>query len=136
MALWLRICFSLPPCCRLLASVCASVSNRSSVDTGSWSRPLSSLHHMELRATPVVFLLLSCVFLLPGGGSHAFKVRGHRLWCVSNTLEIVPIRCLNLGILDNVELEHPQSSPGGSDSGGPEILAFRFFVSEARRESC
>lgn len=90
---------------------------------------------MELRATPVVFLPLSCVFLLPGGGSHAFKGRSHRLWCVSNTLEIVPIPCLNLGILDNVQFEHPQSSPDGSDSGGSEILAFRFFVWENRRES-
>ena len=46
--------------------------------------------------------------------------------------------CISLGsitgALDKVGHGHLQSSPGGSDSGGPEIFTLKFSTAEGRKK--
>lgn len=74
---------------------------------------------------------LSCVFLCPGSWKTSLWSRGYRLGGVSNQLGgCVYPWALPTGIPDKAESGCLQSSPGGSDLGGPEILALRFSASE------
>lgn len=57
-------------------------------------------------------------------------------WCVSNHPEgCVYLWALFSGILDKVRHGYLPLSPGGSDSGGPDILTLKFSATETSRKS-
>lgn len=77
----------------------------------------------------MVFPLLACVFLCPGGGRLGFEVGVTDFGVSQITLEVVHIPGLNSGISNELELGYLLSNPGGSNSGGPEVLALRCSAS-------
>lgn len=85
---------------------------------------------------PLSFIYSYLVFFFVLVEDLTLKSKGYRLWCVLNHLEVCAYPWSPpIGVSRKVDLRHLEFFPGGSDSGGAEILAFRFSAAEDRRES-